>query len=721
MSVNFAAEAWDNPGGSGVNRVDFHVYYSGSWHFVGSDSTAPYNIGWGTPSDLGSQQLRFTVHVYDNAGNRVTDPSGYHYVNYQAPAAQQVAILVHGWQYNGATLNYKYTCKNDKGGPNIVPYDGGESEFGLIAKELRDNNYRVYLAFWDTGTRTPSLGWASNCLRDEIRSKIDEDPDRKVTIIAHSMGGIVSRAYIEGDYFDDDGYPVDKLITFGSPHTGINASPLLLGPSTCVASPALCYVSTQWMLYFNATHRPSGKVPYAFIGGTSPGSSPFKPLRWTEGPYDGLIGNASATGHNYIRNPIGALIVRSVGGSDVKRWQNNTSHISQWGTSYFTSDESVQCLRQFLSLAGARGCSEYQRTTLTTQRQLNSDEVLADTSFTRSYSGTLTRGESRTFPVRLDGSAAQVVVSYDRGDLDFTLTAPDGTVITGKDAAQLLAGGNYEQHPATAFPPLAMYSMQNPTVGEWNATITATNIITSTDFVLYGAMMSPVTLGVHPVSSVAMGERFAITAELANGEIAVNDATVEAALVTPNGTTYTTLRPTTNGMYQGEMIAPTNPGQYQLSIRASGTTPQPFTRQRDLQLYVRTDDVQQNGSATVQAIDDNNNGRYDRLQITVPLRVKVSASYLVGAVLHSANGEVIANTNVQPSWDNGLQTLTLEFDGRNIGMTGKNGPYTVELQIVSGDQLQLSVDEQSLVQTSPYIADQFEGGSLKVYLPIANR
>lgn len=55
----------------------------------------------------------------------------------------------------------------------------------------------------------------------ELKAKIQEIKNQtgkpKVDIVAHSMGGLLARAYIESDYYDDD---VDQLITIGTPHLG---------------------------------------------------------------------------------------------------------------------------------------------------------------------------------------------------------------------------------------------------------------------------------------------------------------------------------------------------------------------------------------------------------------------------------------------------------------------------------------------------------------------
>ncbi len=68
-TIMIAADAWDNPGGSGVARVDFYVSYDGIQHWVDSDDSVPYTTTWSVLEDLRSQQLRFSVFLVDNAGN----------------------------------------------------------------------------------------------------------------------------------------------------------------------------------------------------------------------------------------------------------------------------------------------------------------------------------------------------------------------------------------------------------------------------------------------------------------------------------------------------------------------------------------------------------------------------------------------------------------------------------------------------------------------------
>jgi hypothetical protein len=84
--VGVSASAWDNDGGSGVDRVEFYVFYDAEWHFIDGAAAEPYSAIWTPPAELQAQQLHFTIHVYDRAGNQALDPGGYRDVVYSPNA-----------------------------------------------------------------------------------------------------------------------------------------------------------------------------------------------------------------------------------------------------------------------------------------------------------------------------------------------------------------------------------------------------------------------------------------------------------------------------------------------------------------------------------------------------------------------------------------------------------------------------------------------------------
>ncbi len=83
-SVFIRADAWDNPGGSGVAKVRFYVEYDGVRNHVCTDTDDKPSCTWIRPAGLTSQQLVFTINVVDRAGNIKENAGGPVFVNYQA-------------------------------------------------------------------------------------------------------------------------------------------------------------------------------------------------------------------------------------------------------------------------------------------------------------------------------------------------------------------------------------------------------------------------------------------------------------------------------------------------------------------------------------------------------------------------------------------------------------------------------------------------------------
>lgn len=634
---------------------------------------------------------------------RVTTPTA-------PPVSKKVAILVHGWQ--GTELNItKFRCLDQP-----IPYTAGSTEFGSIAQDLVDKGYIVYFARWTTSAyRTILAEDAAKCLAKQISAVRDQDSDKKVTLIAHSMGGLVSRAYIESNDYQDD---VDQLVTLGTPHVGVNLAFLLklvarLRPDwkvasavLCTVNPGTCQLATEQALWFNLVHQPSGSIPYDFVGGS--GAPWWWAIGWAEGPNDGIVGQSSANGVLLNRVPI-------VYGDKIGHWQTNDVHFDRFADwfgkpEYFTSEASRRCLKEFLA-PPIVACNPYVGQEHVVVQQTSNPQ------YTATISGTLTNGESRTFPIQLEGTAGQTLLGWNRGDVDLTLTAPDGTLVTPANASQVLQGGGYAKEPGGAFFPMAAYYMQNPAQGNWLATITATQVVTDTDFVLFGAVLSPITLAVDLPSSVAQGEQFTLHAHIDNAGTSVPGASVTAFLISTTGMTNIPLHETTAGVYSGEMIAPADAGQYQLSVQASGTMPIPFTRQEDHLLDVRPSDLQRNGVPSVQAIDANGNGKYESLRVNVPIAVNRAGSYVANAILRDSNGVEITRTRGEKTWETGSRMLSFEFNGYYISMARKDGPYSVDLEVVSTDPIQLTLDEKPLIQTDAYTASQFES-VLQVHLPV---
>ena len=98
-------------------------------------------------------------------------------------------------------------------------YPPGFHQYDTLVEVLKDaiGPENVYVAFYDW--RRPIDEIATNYIRPVIKEAQALSPTGKVDIVAHSMGGLVSRAYIQSDDYDDE---VDQLITLGTPHYGLS-------------------------------------------------------------------------------------------------------------------------------------------------------------------------------------------------------------------------------------------------------------------------------------------------------------------------------------------------------------------------------------------------------------------------------------------------------------------------------------------------------------------
>lgn len=73
----------------------------------------------------------------------------------------------------------------------------------------------LIIAFYDW--RKSNIDSANNYLIPAIDKALENSPTGKVNIVAHSMGGLVARAYIQGEGYRGD---VNKLIMLGTPNLG---------------------------------------------------------------------------------------------------------------------------------------------------------------------------------------------------------------------------------------------------------------------------------------------------------------------------------------------------------------------------------------------------------------------------------------------------------------------------------------------------------------------
>jgi len=104
-----------------------------------------------------------------------------------------------------------------------------QRSFTNPAGSPKDNGSEIGYGKWTCGERRSLIEEAQEVkakgrtnlasLRQNVENR-DELPPSCNILIAHSMGGVASREYVQGSDYNDD---VDKVITLDSPHEGTEA------------------------------------------------------------------------------------------------------------------------------------------------------------------------------------------------------------------------------------------------------------------------------------------------------------------------------------------------------------------------------------------------------------------------------------------------------------------------------------------------------------------
>ncbi|MBP6751267.1 MAG: discoidin domain-containing protein, partial [Xanthomonadaceae bacterium] len=219
----------------------------------------------------------------DIGGGRrlTTDANGYYIFANLAAGTYTVRASRAGLTCGSAAFQQRtYTRTVADGGgaliPTIVCYDrnpiiyskgwnGDNVRFNPVFGELQRQGYRGSYANIQTSMAyTPPLGTNAQQVRNAIDEARDTTGQPQVILFGHSMGGLVSRAYVESMLYRRD---VSEFFTFGSPHQGV---PNLVSLACIANQPAVCQMSKPGMVLFNFTHLRRPGVAYHNIGGDAP-------------------------------------------------------------------------------------------------------------------------------------------------------------------------------------------------------------------------------------------------------------------------------------------------------------------------------------------------------------------------------------------------------------------------------------------------------------------
>ncbi len=581
------------------------------------------------------------------------------------PATRPV-ILVHGWR-----------------GPESDRVE--DSEFKFLRRWLQRDGRAVYYATGIDPDNT--LHENARQLRATIARAKAESGAEEVDIIAFSMGGLNTRAYIESALYAQD---VHQAIIMGTPHAGVTLwkAFLLHEIALWTDEPSARELLPEHVALFNRTHRNNALVPYHLYAGTV--RAPELPSLFGFLPAsDGLI---SAWSAHALRGPT----VRYVTTEDLHAWSDETM-LLRIPSFLWPSETYDTLLRPTL-----RGEATAPDAALPAYA-----EPLPVEAHSPLLSGELAAGEVATHTLPLEaGGTTRFYARWQRGELDFSLRDPTGQRYDPE------TGGDNVAYFALGYANFASYVITDTAAGTWSCRISAPeDLAEPAGYAIYAVLDSPLRLAFAAGQPWhRAGEAVALQATLADGDRPVAGASVLAAIyAADHARAEVTLHD--DGQHQdgaandgtyGNTWMPSGPGgYYPVFVTATGERPEGrHARGAEGVLLISPGTAEIAGSPRLRLRDDNGDGSYERLEVQVAVGAQQAGDFVLAAQLLDAGGAVIGASALPIALSAGLQWVPLSFPGSWIRAHQVDGPYTVSgILLLDANGAAVPLDEAAEVDT----------------------
>jgi triacylglycerol esterase/lipase EstA (alpha/beta hydrolase family) len=229
------------------------------------------------PASPAAPEDDYTIsgRVTDSLGNPVPG------VTISAATVSTPIVFVHGFGGLGVGMVSGIGCTDDDR-TRRKTLEEANDYFGPLDDLIAQHRPVFYARLVSNPCFTPHLSDNVPYLIEAIDQAKQSTGQSKVIIIAHSMGGVISRAYIEGNGYRND---VESLFTLGSPHHGVPHDILSFAANGFTAildwpfdwgtfcedrQPGMCDFSLIGMSIFNQDHRLNRDVKYYFLTGDPP-------------------------------------------------------------------------------------------------------------------------------------------------------------------------------------------------------------------------------------------------------------------------------------------------------------------------------------------------------------------------------------------------------------------------------------------------------------------
>ena len=523
-----------------------------------------------------------------------------------------------------------------------------------------------------------------------ISQKISErgSTPADISIVAHSMGGLMTRAYINGNYPHNT--DISRVITLGTPHCGSQIADIgnaLAGKYKQVVNllwPATEQLTESYMQRnFNTRVSYRGDTKFYFLGGFGgPLSSSgfYQACSLFLGQSDGMVSLRSS--HGSYRGGFWT-------GFENKKqvWASNSSR----GREYlyeFVDDHTqlkkgeggvIGTLKNILrNQAPEPSAPSYSGTGLLAEASEPGWQAVGGAEGQLQTAGLFTHA----FPVDGVSKAAFSCVTPN-GDARVTLIAPGGARIeAGTLNPSVVFSEQWEEFGRTK-----TFEITNPAPGEWSVEVYGQAMDPAGEpYVVEARVQSylallPQTPYVQTTASPAV-----ISAKLDSNGTGLPGQTVTAFVADKFGTgSDLTLYDdgahsdgaAGDGVY-ANTTAITTAGFYSAALTATGTSGgNPFRRMAPASLQVANPTASLGTTFSDQPVNTGGGAGFDTLRVSVLVNVVSGSKFTVAAALTSGEAEVVRAVATRTGCVTGANTFNLDFSGAELREKGVPGPYTL--------------------------------------------
>lgn len=612
----------------------------------------------------------------------------------------------------------------------LVPgWMGDASTWDAFSALLNADGMPRFVAVLGNGMQSiPASGFMLHSAIQSVRTNFGVD---KVNLVAHSKGGLTSRWVLDNGATSY----VERLITLGSPHHGIDPARLLIAklnncvirgnsdpivPDECQDSADEVSIERVREINYADCKLEIGSSGLPIFTGCIRIADPQPDTTYLSivGSTDAFVDNVSSTypwNANAAPYPSQAAIDLSLPGR---------GHYTLKG-----GRSELDCTMSYIHPARYH-CPE--ASTL----QAMAEKVTTDSASAQAIwiSSVITSAVSLTLPITVDASTNVSFLIESASPLDFRLRSPTGQTISGNgnSSAKYQAVFGSGDDPASW---RYEYTVPSPQPGIWQIQVNAPPTTSlPTKFVAAALSTSPTQLRLRTDKHIYVaGETVLIEASLENGRANVIDTNLHINGWLPgstplqldfsdNGTSGD--RIAGDGIYSTQFTAPApsiGRSPY-LSLQIAANSPT-LSRLGIAEIAVRpaTARLALTQPMTVSTTDINYNQQFETLSLRPSIYVSQTGHFRLSGKLIDVDGREVATASTSTHLTGdllnpGYRALTLTFSGIQIRQHGQHGQYRLsDLKLFDENNSPILIDSAtSALAVSGYQSSDFEGAAPRI-------